>query len=532
MPAASTANTIARRKRTAPPLTGAQAAPKEKGPNIGYVRPEITALANKWRIVADCLGGQEKIRSREDLYLPRPNASDKSPENLERYTAYQNRAVFYNVTSRTMDGLIGQVFSRDPIVELPDEMLPMIEDVDGSGVSLDQQAKLGLARSMGGSGFGLLVDYPITSGATSLADQKAGYIRPTITQYTRADIINWRYIQRGAKKEFSLIVIEVNGQASDDGFEISYEQQWRTLALDARGEYVVTTWNRDVESGEYNVVTGPIKPVDAKGKPFTRIPFHFCGVLNNDATPDEPPMYNLAVLNVAHYRNSADYEDSCWMVGQPTPFFAGLTEAWVNKVFKNKTIQLGSRAAIPLPVGGTAGLLQAAPNSMPFEAMKHKEAQMLALGAKIIEPGSGSGTLGEAQLDESSESSMLATAAKNVSGAYQSALKDAGLMQGTETDKLVYSLNTDFPASRLTPNERTQLVLEWQAGAITETEMRAGLRKAGVATLDAKEYKAELIANPPPQPEAATNNGGKGGADNNAKTGKDEQNNGGNQNKV
>lgn len=524
---------VARRKKFTPPLTGAPAAPKEKGPNIGYVRPEITDLAHKWSLVADCLAGQEKVKSKEDLYLPRPNADDTSTENKARYTAYIARSVFYNVTSRTMGGLIGQVFSRDPLVELPDVMLPMIDDVDGAGVSLDQQAKLGLARSLGGSGFGLLVDYPVTSAAISLADQKAGYIRPTITQYARKDIKNWRFIKRGAKQVLSLVVIEVNGQASDDGFEVSYEQQWRVLELNKEGIYVVTTWRRDVETGEFARVAEPISPVDASGAPFTEIPFYFCGVLNNDATPDEPPMYDLAVLNIAHYRNSADYEDSCYMVGQPTPYFAGLTEAWVNKVFKAKTIQLGSRAAIPLPVGGTAGLLQAAPNSMPIEAMRQKEAQMLALGAKIIEPGGGkSGTLGEAQLDESSESSMLATAAKNVSGAYKLALTAAGKMYGAATTALVYSLNTDFPASRLTPNERTQLLMEWQAGAITETEMRAGLRKAGVATLDSVEYKAELIKNPPPQPKEATNNGGKGGADNDETKNKDAQNNGGNQNNV
>ncbi len=523
-----------RNRRTtfaAPLAASTTVVPAAQSPNIGYVRQEVTNMHHKWSTVADCLSGQERVKAMGTVYLPMPNADDKSAENVARWDAYLLRAVFYNVTRRTLEGLVGQVFSRDPINNIPDSMAAMIVDVDGTGVSLDQQAKKGLALNIAYGGFGLLVDYPITSAPTSLADQKAGFIHPTIHQYHRQSITNWRHEMRGAKQVYSLIVIKETATVADDGFEITSGERWRVLQL-VDGKYTVTKWREGGEDEPNYVVTdGPRTPLDAAGQPFTEIPFHFCGVLNNDDKIDEPSLYDLAVLNIAHYRNSADYEDSCYMVGQPTPFFAGLTQQWVDKVFKNKIIQLGSRAAIPLPVGGTAGLLQVAPNSMPFEAMGHKEVQMMALGAKLIEPGGGQNTLGQAQLDESSESSMLSTAAKNVSMAYTMALNLAAKMAGV-SDVISYSLNTDFPASRLTPNERTQLVMEWQSGAITETEMRAGLRKAGVATLDEAEYKAELKKNPPPEPKAATNNGGKGGEDNEEKKNKDEKNNGGNQNKV
>lgn len=502
-----------------------------KGPNVGYVRSEIEHMRPKWTRIADCLAGQAAVKAKGDAYLPRPNASNKTKENLARYDSYLDRAVFYSVTENTMRGLIGQVFSRDPIVVLPDVMKSMIEDVDGQGVTLDQQAKLGLGRNLSASGFGLLVDYPKLDRPITLAEQSEGNIYPTLLQYARGSIINWRKIKRGARYVFSLVVIEENGEAGDDGFEVSYEREWRVLQLDKVGEYVVTLYKWDEQQKQYYKVGEDIKPTGADGKPLTKIPFYFCGPLDNDEVPDEPMLGSLSDLNIGHYRNSADYEDSCYLVGQPTPYFAGLTESWVNKVFKNKPIELGSRAAIALPQGATAGLLQASENSMPMEAMKHKEAQMLALGAKIIEPGAGSNTLGEAQMDESTENSMLATAAKNVSAVYTLALKDAAELHGA-SGEISYSLNTDFPASRLTPNERNQLVLEWQGGAITETEMRAGLRKAGVATLEHEDYKKELKENPPPEPKAVTNNGGAGGADNKPDPNKGTSNNGGNQNAV
>ena len=501
-----------------------------KSPNIGYVRSEVTHMMPKWSIVEDCLEGQERIKSKAELYLPKPNAADVSADNAAHYKAYLTRAVYYNVTRKTLDGLVGQVFSRDPLVELPDLMENnMRDDIDGNGVSLDQQAKKGLAYTLGFGRFGLLVDYPVVTQPTSIADQESGFVKPVILQYSPKTIINWATKKIGARTVLSLVVLVENGISSDDGFELRSFKQWRVLQLNDAGFYVMTTWEFDPETENYTQ-TAMYEVKDSAGNPLTEIPFFFCGVLNNDSFIDEPPLYDLATLNIAHYRNSADYEDSAYMVGQPTPYFAGLTESWVNKVFKDRTIKLGARSAIPLPSGGVAGLLQANPNSMPFEAMQHKERQMMALGAKLVEPGGGSNTLGQAQLDESSESSMLSTAAKNVGLAYTKALTVAAKLYGqTDPEAVDYCLNTDFPASRLTPNERAQLVLEWQAGAITLSEMRAGLRKAGVATLDTEEYSAELITNPPPVPKAMTNNQGGGGSNNTPTPDKTQNNNGGNQ---
>lgn len=541
-------------KKTEPTVTvpngfEPKTATRDPGPNIGYIRQEVGNLTYKWDLVRDCLIGQKAVKDKGLGYLPMPNADDQSPENKTRYVGYKERAVFYNVTRRTIDGLVGQVFSRDPLVAIEDEsMKGMIADVDGCGVSLDQHAKKSLGTILSYGRCGLLVDYPVTNGPTSLAEQEAGYIRPTIGFYGTYSIINWRTAARGAKQVLTLVVLNEQALTNDDGFEVSVKNRWRVLKLitgvDAAGlpldRYVVQTWQQDEDSkdGPFYVMENEWMPLDAEGKPLSEIPFYPIGVLNNDINPDEPPLYDLAVLNIAHYRNSADYEDACYMLGQPTPYFAGLTQNWVEKVWKG-VIRIGSRAVIAMPAGGTAGLLQVTPNTMPFEAMKHKEAQMTALGAKLIEQNNVQQTLGESQLDESSESSVLSTSAKNVSDAYQAALRFAAKLIGISPDAVTYSLNTDFPASRLTPNERNQLMLEWQAGAITRTEMRAGMRKAGVASLDLAAYKAEIASDPPPDQVAAEQasalaekqmaNRGKGGSDNAPAKQADAGNNDGNQ---
>lgn len=475
---------------------------------VSYITPDVTAQLARWTLVKDCLFGQDIVKSKGDVYLPRPNPDDKTADNIARYQSYLARAVFYNVTKRTLDGLVGQVFSRQPIVKIPETMKPLLVNIDGAGVSLDQQAKKTLSAVMGYGRCGLLVDYPPTVAPATAADLENGFIRPTVSYYDPWEVINWRTITVGAKELLSLVVLSEYYIAEDDGFEIKTKAQYRVLkliysnlsptAIDPNSlKYVVEIWREETTAQQAPAPYETYLPVDSNGKNLREIPFTFVGALNNDPSIDQSPMYDMAALNIAHYRNSADYEESCFITGQPTPYFAGLTKTWVDEVFKGQ-IRLGARGAVPLPEGGTAGLLQPNPNTLPFEAMGAKERQMVALGAKLVEQRRIQRTLGETQIQETSESSILSTVTHNVNHAYQTALKWAAMFLGAAQEEIEYELNTDFPAARMTPEERAQLIAEWQNGAVTYSEMRAQLRRAGVATLDDDAAQAENEQNPPP----------------------------------
>lgn len=468
-------------------------------PKVDFVRPEVQASQRRWKLVRHCMEGDEAIKRAGRIYLPMPDPADQSKDNQARYSNYKDRAVFYNVTRRTVDGWNGQVFSREPIARFADSMDDLWYDIDGSGTSLDQQAKLALGSVMAYGRGGLLIDYPRTSGGLTIKDIRENNIRPTIHFYGPTSIINWQMRKIGATYVPSLIVLkETDSCIGSDGFSIDTNEQCRVLRLTPDQRYIVEVWQKTKDDKWYKSESYVM--LDAKGEPITRILFFPLGIMSNNFDIDLSPTYDLATLNIAHYRNSADYEDSCFMVGQPTPVVTGVTQEWVEEVFKGR-MELGSRAVIPLPVGGNALLLQVNPNSMTMEAMKHKEAQMVALGARIIKDDSVSKTLGESQMDAAGDSSILATAAKNISLAYSKALHICGYMMGLRggREEYQYCLNTDFPAARLTPNERAQLILEWQAEAISQSEMRAGLRRGGIATLDDEKFREEVIKYPPPE---------------------------------
>ena len=492
---------------------------KGKGLNVEYTRDELNILLVIYFMIRDCVDGEPAIKgligsdaqqvtagsggsfngggnsgplyndiilSRARRYLPQPNAEDQSQQNRERYRAYVQRAVFYNVTARTLEGMCGQIFLRNPVVNIPSDLDILKTDADGGGLTLDQLAYRTVRHVMSYGRSGILVDYPVAQGSTTKKQILDGDIRPTLTVYNPWDIINWRIEYRGAKRVLSLVVLrEPVTEEGDDGFELNMFEQYRVLKLDPlTGEHLVEIYQKDDQNSfELN---DTFNPKDANGKALTDIPFHFVGSENNDIAPNRPPLYDLAALNIAHYRNSADYEEACFIAGQPTPVLTGLSEDWVNNVL-NGAVTLGSRGSIALPVGASAHLLQAGQNGMPHEAMEQKEKQMVALGAKLVQIQKTQRTATQSIIETTSESSTLANVAKNVSAAFEWAITVAeSYVNKTLLTKnsIKYQLNNDFDLTSMTADDQAALVKEWQAGAITFGEMRTGLRKAGVATLD------------------------------------------------
>ncbi len=458
---------------------------------VSSVRKELREKLKQYEIIEDCLAGEQQVKYRQTKYLPMPNAADTSPENAARYQAYLTRAVFFNVAQRTQFGLRGQVFLRDPLVELPSLLEPMLQDATGSGVTLQQLAQESVDKVLGFGRAGLYVDYPNMttpdgqSRGVSRAEVESGEVKPMLKLVHPKDGINWRTIRRGAKTLLSLVVFKETYDEEDDGFETKTGEQWRVLRL-VNNEYVIEIY-RD-KMGQ-----APVEryvPKDAAGLPFDEIPFVFIGSINNDPTIDPPPMYDLCAINMAHYRNSADYEDSVYQVGQPTFWFSGLTQKWIDDTMGG-VIRLGSNGGIPLPVDGNAGILQAEPNTLSKEAMDQKEAQMLALGAKLVEASQVQRTATEADIDNVSETSVLSTVAKNVGAAFQHILGFAARFVGQDPSSIAYELNTEFDLVNLSPEERKALIAEYQSGVLTWTEVRDSLRRAGIASLTDEEAKAE-----------------------------------------
>lgn len=479
----------------------ADAAGSYSQPNIAFIRPELMILYGQYKTIRDSMS-EQLVKGATTKYLPCP-ADAKGQPDLKRYEAYITRAVYYNVMARTVSGMVGQVFMREPVIKLPELLDSMIEDASGSGISLEHQLKKSLALTLAYSRSGVFVDYPSLEQGATIDQIQSGQIKPTITTYSPLEVINWRTTTTGSVTKLSLVVIFELYPFADDGFEMKQAGQFRRLYLDENDLYVSEIWRQpnpntfdgmnidEIGKSTYTPFESYM-PTDGKGNRLDYIPFTFIGSENNDPNPDLPQMYALASLNLAHYRNSADYEESCYIVGQPTIVVNGLTPEWLEDQLGG-IINFGSRGGIPLPTGADAKLIQAAPNTMIKEAMLDKERQMIALGAKLIESKTIQRTAFEAGLEAVNAGSVLSSTADNVSEAYELAAKWACNFVNVDFADSEIDLNTDLTIDN-DPASRTELVNEWLKGAISWTEMRTGLRKAGIATQKDEEAKKEIKA--------------------------------------
>lgn len=482
-----------------------------------YRHPQYEDARKRWVYVRDCVAGQDQVKSKKEKYLPLIIASDRSEENIARNVAYRERAIFVNVCDRTVRGLVGDVFSITPERIVPENLTKAIANITGAGMAIDDAAAYALSEIIQVGRFGILVDFPRLDAPATKADLNSGKVKPVAIFYTAEQIINWSTEIRDEVEVVTLVVLEEIYDSTTTGFNRVTNKQWRILRLNADGFYTQEI-RREVDStftGKKKA--GVIPPErtsdgtqsgtsfmaetlckDASGKPMMEIPFRFVGSRFNTPNVDNAPLYDIAVINIGHYRNSADYEESVFLVGQPTLWVAGLTQTWVDKNFAEKKIQFGAMAPLVLPQGGSAGILQVKENTLAKEAMDDKMHTMVMMGARMVVEGSTEKTATESFQDVTSAMSVLAAAANNVTEAFTKMLQwMLGFVEvnpNLDEENVYYGLSTDFALSRMGADMRLQVMKEFLEGAITWDEYRTILKRCNVAYQRDDKAKAERDA--------------------------------------
>jgi len=363
---------------------------------------------------------------------------------------------------------------RDPeTVNLPPQLEYLLDNANGAGLTLNQVARRGAWDLMATGREGFLVDYPYVDPGLSVADIVSRNVRANILTYPAESVINWRTELRGAVTVLALIVLrEPTAVIDPDGFGSTEYIYHRVLRLEG-SVYTSTLYD------ERGVIISESIPRKSDGGTWDVIPFVFCGSQNNDERVDKAPLLDIAELNIAHYHNSADFEESCFLVGQPTPVVAGLSQHWVDEVLNNGMV-IGSRRIVPLPVGGTASLLQANPNQMPVRGMEMKELQLVRVGARLIQDNTGSETAEAAKIRFAGQNSKLGALVGNLESAIKQCLVWCAWFMGAPGDEIVYEMNREFYAKTADPQLIVAQIQLLDRGVIAMQDVRYTLREHGV----------------------------------------------------
>ena len=355
--------------------------------DVDAERPEVSEAMPKYTMIRDCLLGQENIKAKGELYLPRPNEEIDIAED-ERYRNYVKRAVFLNATGHTQRAIVGKLFSKPPTVELPAAMEALLMDANGEGLAFEQLLEKCVAETFAFGRCGLYADFRATQqGVMSLADTDK--LSPIIRFVSASDIINWELDRY--HKQVSMVVIRERYEERD-GFAVKLKSQYRVFRL-LNGELQVQVHRPRKAIDIFQATLGSrfdiveeYYPKLPGGVPWTTIPFVIIGSINNDWDIDEPPLYQVSVYDVALYRNSADLEESAFLMGQPTLVVSSVDPQWADNM---RGFKLGSGRVLALPPGGTASLLQANPAIIFNSLIEEKHKILRSLGAVFVEDRTG-----------------------------------------------------------------------------------------------------------------------------------------------
>lgn len=435
---------------------------------VNSTNAQYDKASERWRTVRDATAGQEAVKAGRERYLP-----GFIPADVDRYTQYLKLAYYVNVTGRTKNGLVGAVFRKPYDASLPLSVEYLEDNADGSGNSLEQLSKTEVSDLLQTGRYGLLADYPQAPKGLSQEEVSILGLKASIKPYVAESVINWKTKVVGGATVLSLVVLEEKTDKAIDDYATEQQDQYRVLSLD-EGIYTQSVYNKDLE-----LIEGPIIPRKFGGSAWNVIPFVFAGSDDNTPNVGISPLFDLANINLAHYRNVADVESSLRVFSQLMLHVdIGDTSDTQWTEHNPNGIIFGATNGI-ITRKGKVDVIQANPHNFGTEAVKDKEDQMVSVGARLISKEGVNQTAEEARINASSESSVLDTLVGNASESVEMAIKFCVEFMGGNPEEVEFKLNREYFDSKLSAQEIIAMIQLADRGDIGRSDMRDALRKSG-----------------------------------------------------
>lgn len=289
---------------------------------VDATHPEYQKRIDDWSRVRDCVEGESAIRRSILRYLPPPPGLEPlEGVTGERYDFYATFAEFPEIISPTLNGILGLIHEKPPVVELPSDMEYLIAMAAPEGLTLQELWEKQTKELLVVGRISLLAE---------VYDNKL-YLCP----YSAETLINWhlQLPRDGGKADFVCLKERVQTFSQDDPFSQEETFQYRVLQL-IDGVYRVTVYieNPDEKDREDNPFV--ILPQDGdayvepnlRGQIFEELPMVVSNVLDTGFDYGPIPMLPLARRACSIFRKTADYNRSLYIKGDPQPVIFGIGE--------------------------------------------------------------------------------------------------------------------------------------------------------------------------------------------------------------
>lgn len=468
---------------------------------VDSLHPDYTAYLSKWQRMRHVIDGEDAVKAAGVEYLPKLEA-----DNQGDYDAYKMRAQFFNATGRTRFAFLGMIFRVPPKVTAPSSLDKFIADAGLDGQPFDSYCESIAEEILSPGRAGTLVDW---------SDNES---RPFVAQYAPECVINWGERRVGDKMVLDFVVLReqaeskvaddapaksapASGKNAPDKFSPDLVQQIRVLNLVENNgalQYTVDLFQlkADRRGKKEWVKVETVTPVRRK-QALTFIPFVFHNPSGKGSRCERPPLEDLAITNLSHYRTSADLEHGRHYTALPTPWITGVSATGKLRIGASTAWEIESaEAKVGMLEFSGAGLASLK------DALEQKEHQMAILGAKMLEVQKKAAETAEVQrLKHGGEGAGLINIVNAMSDSMAEVVKIAAWWSSPADKKMEevakdvsVELNTDFTIAILQPAEITALVAAYQANTLTRESLLYNFERGGLLSPQrSAEEEAELL---------------------------------------
>lgn len=451
-----------------------------------WTNPTVMEYVDEWETIRDCVRGERVVKDKATQYLRPLDEMDAT-----EYESYLDRAVFFNMTGRTVNALTGIVFNRSPQVSgVPKRLAKAFKYPTRNNITFEAFIKKVCRELVTLGRYGVLVDMPPTQSSLNT---------PYFVGFAAEHILDWQEaVIDGKLVPVEIILREYTEERMVFGKQRETRTIIRRLALEwsqdrdnfiyAQYIYEGTGTSVDVETVE------PTRIVPTRnGVPLDRIPFVFLGAIDNTPEIDRSPIADIASLNVAHYRSYAQLEHSRYYTAMPV-FYAQVPTGNAERVYR-----IGSSVVWEVAPGEKPGILEFNGHGLGglVAACNQKEDQISALGGRLMTGQSRSVAESDnaLKLKEGNERSILINIVFAVSEGMTEVLRRWVWWQGIDNvEDVEVELNKEFLTDTLGARELRAVYAMYLDGVVPITVLHFYLQKAEVIPewMDVDQFKSLL----------------------------------------
>lgn len=439
----------------------------------------------KWLLPRTLMGGTPAMRAAKTTYLPQEPA-----ESEAAYTNRLNRSTLFNGYRKTVRDMTGKVFAKPVQIgdDVPERLKGYAENVDLTGRHLSNFAYDVFHDGLQAGISYILVEMPPAQVNATRKDDIVTGRRPYLVHITAENLIGWKSANINGREVLTQVRIfekTAEDDPKDEFAEVSVDRVRVFDRMPAGGVLwrVYEYQPAHGEEGEWVLVEEGTTSL----KEITLVPFY---ANRTGFMIGEPPLEDLAYVNLAHWQSSSDQRNILHVARVPMLFASGFGEDDELVVGANSFTRASDPNADMKYVEHEGKAINAG-----REDLKDLEFQMQTLGLELLIPRPGTRTATEDANDKAVMNSLLGMMADGLKDALERCFQFMAEYDGLGKDAGgSLEVNKDFGVSMRDAADLQTLLTAVNAGQISRETFWKELKRRGVLMDDFDpEEEAERI---------------------------------------